>query len=154
MTAILTGVRWWLWFAFFWWVMLSIFPCTCWPFAIFFRKMSNLFHISPELRQPIRSLNGSIPRAGVCPCNLPSSERPFRGTGPDQMIFSLLPTQSCIYLSYICLCTVVLLHTVQLVFSENFSIYKYIFDMFVGKVGLHGFSLCHLDVLNYCSFMI
>ena len=99
---------------------------------------------TPGLRHPICGLNHSPCREGLCPCNLPFPLSPLPG--------SQVPTWLLVFPSYPFLCESFLQpwlyrslsDSFQLVFSENFSTCRCIFEVFIGGVEFH-VLLLHLS---------
>ena len=110
-------------------------------------KRSSLPHVGlrPRLQRPTRGPHYSLPRVGIHPCFLPFPLNPLLGA---QVL-----TQSLFFPSYVITCVFFLqpwlyrspYASFQVVFSENCSTCRCIFDVFVGECDLHILLLCHLD---------
>ena len=85
----------------------------------------------------------SLPRAGVCPRILPVPLGPSQGQRSQPNCFSFLHTWLHVYLSYSLGCIGVLCQLV--VFSENCSTYRCIFDVFMSGGECHILLLHHFD---------
>ena len=72
------------------------------------------------------------------------SESPPRNTGPNPIIFFILPDYLCIFLPTFFILDVFCQFPL-FVFSENFVTCRCIFDMFMGGYELHVFLIHYLD---------
>lgn len=91
-------------------------------------------------------LTASLPREAIQACvNLPFLCLPLLGTRPN--VISSLP----IKLHVLCALVVEESASIQFIFRENHSTYRYIFDVFVEGSKLRILLLWHLDLLLFNS---
>ena len=108
----------------------------------------------PGLGHPVRGFHCSLPMVILFPWILPfpGTKSPPKGTGPHPIILiSFLPNYMWIIL--IVLFVQQSFSNFQLVFSENCSTSKCIFDVFMGEGELHILLLCHLNLWSTINLM-
>ena len=102
-------------------------------------------HRTSELQHSLWDLNCSLPRFDVLPCSLPFFLSSLSGAQvPHGLLFPSFNPITCgsflqpwFYRSPSA--------SFQLVFSENYSSCRFIFDVFVGRGELYVLLFCHLD---------
>ena len=99
-------------------------------------------------------LSPLTPQDGSPPVYSPFiSEPPPKVTGPNPIAFlPVLSNYMCIFLT--ALVVQVLVASFQLVFSENWSTYRCIVDVFLGVTELHILLLHHLDPSSSNAFSV
>ena len=108
----------------------------------------------PGLGHPVCDFHCSLPMVTLFPWILPftGTKSPPKDTGPHPIILiSFLPNYMWIILTV--LFVQQSFSNFQLVFSENFSTCKCIFDVFMGEGELHILLLCHLSLRSTVNLM-